>query len=139
MSERKETLSRFMLAPVLILVQWMIPGMGYILLGQKARGLTVGITILTLFVLGLYIGGAKVVIPADSFAVADILAKPWYIGQCLVGPAGIITGMIAQNPAFHPSHGRTNEIGLLYTAIAGMLNLFTLIDLARLHKKGTPQ
>jgi hypothetical protein len=135
MADSKENLSSILLAPVLIVSQWMIPGLGYVLIGQKARGITIGLTILVLFTMGLYIGGAKVVTPAESMSIQNLLSRPWYIGQCLVGPIGIFTGKLAIHPNFFLSHGKANEIGQLYTAVAGMMNLFTLIDLARSHRQ----
>ena len=38
---------------------WAIPGLGFILIGQRARGITVGVTVVGLFALGLLIGGVR--------------------------------------------------------------------------------
>src|SRR5579884_1992951 len=46
-------------APLVGVAAWLVPGAGYALLGQWARALTVGITIIVLFVLGLLIGGIR--------------------------------------------------------------------------------
>jgi TM2 domain-containing membrane protein YozV len=46
-------------APLVAVVSWLVPGAGYLILGQKARGLTVGITILALFFAGLLISGVR--------------------------------------------------------------------------------
>ena len=52
--------SRFSVSPPLAaLATWVIPGGGYWLLGQKARALTIGVTVVTLFILGLLIGGVR--------------------------------------------------------------------------------
>ena len=132
-------------APIVAVVGWLIPGAGYLLLGQLARGLTIGFTILTLFVLGLLIGGIHVVDP-PTFAtpaggppltirhkVKVVLEKPWYIGQFLSGAIGLISGWVG--PSQPAPHARANEIGTLYTAVAGMLNLLAMIDSA--HRAGT--
>ena len=73
--------------------------------------------------------------------VSELRAKPWYIAQVLAGP--ITLGASAwsvwaatdpdgpDGPAQAPgalSHSRVNEIGVLYTAGAGMLNLLAMID-----------
>src|SRR4051794_39796608 len=47
--------------PLVALAGWLIPGLGYWLIGQKARGATIGLTILTLFVAGLLIGGVRTI------------------------------------------------------------------------------
>lgn len=128
MSESSRTVSPP--APLVALAAWLIPGAGYWLLGQRSRGLTVGITILVLFFLGILIGGVRVVEAPPS---GQLLQRPWFIGQALTGPVALIaawasstlsTGRLAQVV----SHARIAEIGTLYTAIAGMLNLMTIID-----------
>jgi hypothetical protein len=117
-------------APVVALAAWLVPGAGYLISGQRARGLTVGIAILSLFVLGCLIGGARVVDAPEGFAspFSALMQKPWFIGQILAGPITLITASIAKAPEFVVSHARVNEIGTLYTAIAGMLNLLAIID-----------
>jgi hypothetical protein len=117
-------------APIVAVISWLVPGAGYLLLGQIARGLTIGITILLLFVTGLLIGGVHVVDPPSFIhghnVFNSLLQKPWYIGQFLSGAVGLISGWIGPNqPA---SHARVADIATLYTAVAGMLNLMAIID-----------
>jgi hypothetical protein len=139
------------------LAAWALPGLGYLLVGQRARGLTTGITILALFVAGLLIGGVRALDPpmvsgrdvgtsAPRRSLRDeILAKPWYIAQVLTGPVGLVASYGAAwagepdptNPdrsRGEESHARVNEIAVLYMAVAGMLNLLTIIDSA--HRAG---
>lgn len=124
-------------APVVALAAWLLPGLGYFLIGQRARGITVCVTILLLFASGLLIGGVRVVDEFDEYtSVAKIIDKPWYMGQILAGPIALTTAKVAKRtdefrrPAFAMSHSRVNEIGTLYTAVAGMLNLLAIIDAA---------
>ena len=162
-----------------------MPGAGYWLIGQRARALTVGISITVLFVTGLLIGGVRLIevpgygdhgeelivsqretrygdsqavveqvteqraIPSDARPVgwvmrvsplSEIRNKPWYIAQILAGPLDLIAswGSIKASqpgPDSQPflgfrSHARNNELGVLYTAVAGMLNLLAIIDAA---------
>jgi TM2 domain-containing membrane protein YozV len=44
---------------VVALAAWLAPGAGYLLLGQRARGITIGLTIWILFFLGLLVGGVR--------------------------------------------------------------------------------
>jgi hypothetical protein len=146
--------------PVVALAGWVLPGAGYLLIGHRARSLTVGVTILVLFVLGLLIGGVRVVDPPASYAkpLNAVLDKPWYIGQILAGPVTLLTSWIGsdsrladahlgggtKSPSelqqegryYWVSHARSNEVGTLYTAVAGMLNLLTIIDAA--YRAGRP-
>ena len=79
--------------------------------------------------------------------VSELRAKPWYIAQVLTGPVALGASAWSvwaasdpdgpDGPARAPgglSHSRVNEIGVLYTAVAGMLNLLAMIDAS--HRAG---
>jgi hypothetical protein len=72
---------------------------------------------------------------------AEIANKPWFVGQILAGPMCLATAHRSLLESHTPivtegrtdlgvprSHARIFEIGTLYTAIAGMLNLLAIID-----------
>jgi hypothetical protein len=66
-------------------------------------------------------------------ALTEVVAKPWYVGQFLVGPINLISSLVSLREAsvnVPMSHARIAEIGTLYTAVAGMLNLLAIIDSA---------
>jgi hypothetical protein len=170
--------------PLVALAAWILPGGGYLLIGQRARGFTVGITIVALFALGLLIGGVRAlevpgwdergwqirlnergykVHPDDASypragwimkrsPLAEIRAKPWSIAQALNGPLAMAGAAWSISAASDPdgddgdleapgslSHGRVNEIGVLYTAVAGMLNLLAIIDASHRAAAGAAQ
>ncbi len=138
------------------LAAWLLPGAGYWLIGQRARSLVIGITILLLFAMGLWIGGMRVVElpppePRDtqSYPARLLNQRPWLIGQVLTGPVSFVPLLLESRMGISPqplnnngerpaspegalpaSHARVNEIGTLYTAVAGMLNLLAIIDSA---------
>ena len=119
--------------PIVALATWIVPGAGYWLIGQRTRALTVGVTIIILFILGLVIGGVRVVdVPSGVLTtpVNAVSQKPWFVGQILAGPITLIASSIGHDDANFASHSRVNEIGTLYTAVAGMLNLLAIIDAA---------
>ena len=158
--------------PLVALASWVVPGAGYVLIGHVARGVTIGATILVLFVLGLLMADIRVIdvpgyddsgqrvlvetvqgkppVPVKTWAlrvrpVQEIFAKPWFIPQVLTGPICLISAkysLLAAEPtnpgSIYPkvprSHARVAEIGTLYTAVAGMLNLLAMIDAA--HRAG---
>jgi hypothetical protein len=148
--------------PLVAIAGWVVPGAGYWLIGQRARGTTIGVTILALFLLGLLISGIRVIeVPGyDSYGaeiridrrgmrvsradeggwiltsgglVSEIASKPWFIPQFLAGPVTLISAALSVEAAQQGVwrvHARLAEIGTLYTAIAGMLNLLAIIDAA---------
>ena len=133
MSEHGPSISKsrwYAPVPVVAIATWLVPGSGYLLLGQLARGLTIGLTVIILFVMGILIGGIHVVDPPifvkGGNPVAAVLQKPAYIGQFLTGVIGVYAGRVG--PTQPSSHARVSDIGTLYTAVAGMLNLMAIMD-----------
>jgi hypothetical protein len=161
-------------SPIVAIVGWLVPGAGYCLIGQWSRGLTIGITIITLFVLGILFAGVRVIeVPGydeigmpvrvdpqgrryprthpdyeqggwaitSGGLVGEIANKPWYIPQVLAGPITLISSSysvrLAQQGVTRV-HARLMDIGTLYTAIAGMLNLLAMIDSAHRARHDAP-
>ncbi len=97
---------------------WAVPGAGHLLIRERRRAIIICVTVLSLFLAGLYIG---------SLGVLEPIQTAWYIfvGQMLTTPAvGILTD-IAQKGEYFVA-GRPADIGLIYTIIAGLLNLLCI-------------
>jgi hypothetical protein len=133
--------------PLVALAGWVLPGAGYWLIGQKTRSITVGVTIVAVFVVGILISGIRVVQAPDMVGPGTlpqrILNRPWFIGQVLAGPVGIAAAWTSDQLAHGSRYAnieakaRLAEIGTLYTAVAGMLNLLTIIDSAHRAAQGS--
>jgi hypothetical protein len=75
-----------------------------------------------------------------SEPISELSDKPWYVGQILCGPITLAASVLSVDLAkpttnstppqegVPMSHSRSWEIGALYTAVAGMLNLLAIID-----------
>ena len=120
--------------PLVALAGWLIPGAGYFLIGHRTRALVVGVSVIVLFLLGILIAGIAVVeapnLGGGGTVIGGILQKPWFLGQVMTGPIGLISAWIGQGVAddYPAAKARLGEIGTLYTAVAGMLNLLAIID-----------
>ena len=133
--------------PVPAVLAWVVPGLGHLVIGERARGVILMVCLYSLFGAGLLIGGIDVV-DADR----DPL---WFAGQSLLGPvtilidlqhaaldrqlgrqikeAGQLEALLAADspaPAYRASIGRVNELGTLYCTLAGLLNLLVILDVA---------
>jgi len=113
---------------------WIFPGLGHILLGEKRRGLILMVSIGSLWLTGLLIGG---------ISVFDRVQHPiwFYVGQAFVAPS-VAADITLQSlrggsredpppdppPPYEPSIGRINEQGLLFTNLTGLLNLLAILD-----------
>lgn len=122
--------------PVAAVAAWLVPGLGHVLIGQAARGAIIGATIAMLWLAGVLIGG---------ISVLDRTAHPaWFLGQMLTAPSIVGNYVLQQHlkpryidpddlpPGrtvnYQPSFGRVREQGILYTALAGLLNLLAILD-----------
>lgn len=121
---------------------WLLPGLGHLMSGEVKRGIILAVAIGSLWVGGLLIGGIGVVqSKADNGQV-----RPWFLGQMLIAPSLVVEythdryralyGGSEPDPdpdkptLYEPSYGRPHEIGTLYTALAGLLNLLAILDVA---------
>jgi len=124
---------------------WLLPGLGHIVLGERVRGLIIMVALGSLYTAGLLIGSIDVIDRRE-----DTL---WFVGQVIAGPTTIVldeyagdlrsraqarvegrTFPASTSPQFDNlplvrSVGRVNELGTLYCALAGMLNLLVIVDI----------
>jgi hypothetical protein len=101
------------------LASWIVPGAGYFLLKEKSRAIIVFTVVVLTFITGLYIGSIGVVDPVG--------AKMWYVAQIMSSPAVAAIGYISAGGEY-PVYGRPSEVGQIYTAVAGLLNLLCIIN-----------
>lgn len=110
------------------LAAWAVPGAGHFLIRERKRAIIIFVTITLLFATGLYVGSVGVVDKVGS--------KPWFIAQMLCSPA---VGILAQHTQGgyvdsqghkqkYEVFGRADDIGHIYTGIAGLLNLLCVFS-----------
>lgn len=125
--------------PVAGVLACLLPGLGHWYLGEAKRGVLIAVGVLWIFFGGVLIGGI------DS--VDRVEDKWWFVGQAGIGPIAFAVDLVHQTqfkvidddgvPVTPPpgpearatkSIGHANEIGSLFGAIAGMLNVMCVID-----------
>lgn len=126
---------------------WIFPGLGHYLIGEKKRAIILAVCIGSLWVSGLLMGGVGVI----HWAAPDKAPFLWFC-QTLTAPSLVIntghnrqwftriaptehqpasprdTNLSQRGLRYRPSFNRVEEQGILYTAIAGLLNLMAMID-----------
>lgn len=113
------------------LLAWLVPGAGHFIINEKKRSIIIFVTIVLTFCTGLYIGSIGVINPGE--------ARLAYSAQIMNSPIVRVLGQLTQTGAY-PVYGRPNEIGQIYTGIAGLLNLLCIVNavyLAHLKKTGS--
>lgn len=113
--------SKINLLPLFLvgLLAWFLPGAGHWALREKKRAIIILVTILTLFTLGLYVGSVGVIDPLRE--------RLWYTAQILTSPVVALLGQVTITTTYE-TFGKPNEIGQIYTGIAGMLNLLCIVN-----------
>ncbi len=116
---KRSNIDHGLLLLVVGLFGWIVPGGGYFVIKERKRAIIVFVTITATFLVGLYVGSIGVIDSVGSW--------PWYIAQIMTSPT---VGMLARltKTAGYTSYGKPNEIGQIYTSIAGMLNLLCIIS-----------
>jgi hypothetical protein len=130
------------------LLAWLVPGAGHYALNERRRAVVIGVMIILTFLVGLYVGSIGVIDP--------IGAKPWYAAQIMNSPVVLLLGSHVASLQHRADKeqtefgqakisayrvfGRPNEIGQIYTSIAGLLNLLCIVNAIYLaHLRGTGQ
>ena len=101
------------------LLAWLIPGAGHLMIKEHKRAFIICITIILTFCVGLYVGSIGVINPVG--------AKPWYVAQIMNSPVVAALGYMAKTGDYYV-YGRPNEVGQIYTSIAGLLNLLCIVN-----------
>ena len=113
----KENHALFLL--IVGLSAWLVPGAGHFLLKEKKRSIIIFATIAITFCTGLYIGSIGVIDPVGAW--------PWYVAQIMNSPMVAALGHLTAGGGY-PVYGGPNEIGQIYTSIAGLLNLLCIVN-----------
>jgi hypothetical protein len=119
----------YLMLLIIGLAGWLVPGGGHLMLKKNRHAIIIFVTIAATFGIGLYIGSVGVINPVG--------AKPWYVAQIMNTPAVAALGQITKAEEY-AVYGRPNEIGQIYTSIAGLLNLLCIVNAVYLaHIRGT--
>ena len=101
------------------LLGWWVPGAGHLLIGRIKHAIIIFASIAFAFTMGIYIASIAVIDPVN-----DIL---WYWAQILNSPLVILLARVAQSHQLR-CFARPREIGQIYTAVAGLLNLLCIVN-----------
>ena len=106
---------------------WVLPGAGYFLVKQKKKAISVFISLTLMFTIGIFVG---------SIGVVDkVSAIWWYYPQMAFSPVVGFLGQITVSGNY-PVYGRPEELGQLYTGLAGLPNLVCIFKAASVAMHG---
>ena len=125
---------------------WFVPGLGHYLMGEKKRGIILLICISSLWFGGLLIGGPGIVnwhsqsapiVRLGQYGLFQTFMFEWVRNNYMQPmPADITADEKPNNGriAYRQSFNRLEEQGVLYAAIAGLMNVLAIIDV--IHRRG---
>lgn len=132
-----ETTTSVMRMSVTGVLAWLVPGLGHLYIGQRARGIVCLVTVTATFWTGVAIGGVPQTVNPEQ-------RRLWFAAQlCTAGNAlsayaitPLVTTETARNPravdavpaSGRPAHWMSADIGVHYTGVAGLLNLLVIFD-----------
>jgi hypothetical protein len=110
--------------PIAGVLAWAVPGMGHVYLGDVRRGLVIMATIAATFWGGVAIGGV-------ASTVNQKERTAWFMAQICTGSHGLLGHFLSrQQPdlARKTAPWMSVEVGVIYTGVAGLLNLLVVLD-----------
>lgn len=107
-----------------MLASWLVPGGGHYLLGRKPQAVVFFLTVTITFFAGMYL---------CDFTNVSMTRHPYYFLAHIPNGGQTILAAAATSdlhPVTVPRHFgmETGEIGVLYSAVAGLLNLIVIMD-----------
>jgi len=108
-------------ATAALILGWIIPGAGHILLGKWVRGALLFVSILTMFSIGLALQG-KVYIPNTG----DLLAMLGFAGDLGAGGLYLLARIMSWGAA--PVVTALADYGTKFIVVAGLLNVIAAVD-----------
>ncbi len=115
--------------PLAGVLAWVWPGLGHIVLGHKRRGGLIMFGVLFLFLGGVLIGGIDCVDRKND--------RLWFLAQSVCGPMALAADQINQRyvkampiPQQYETIAlnKPNEMGTLFSALAGLMNMVVILD-----------
>lgn len=112
--------------PLIALLAWVLPGLGHWFLGQRARALIFFVVLTVTFWGGVAVGGVRSTVHLKENGA-------WIAAQLCMGPQALGAWYLGdQNQAKYGDQFKApwpaSNISVVYTGIAGLLNLLIIID-----------
>ncbi|MBL8768287.1 MAG: hypothetical protein JNL94_13010 [Planctomycetes bacterium] len=103
-----------------------LPGLGHVLYRRTDKALYFGVLVIAAFVVGLWLGDWRV--------VSSVRFPLYLLAQCWLG-LPVLIALQATSSLKITTDIAYLDAGLLYTCVAGLLNLVVLVDLYEIHVK----
>ena len=117
-----------LLYPLVAVASWLVPGLGHLLIGQRARAIVFFTAITLTFWGGVAIGGVRSTVDPDH-------RRMWFMAQVCAGGQSLVALAWAKRFNLEPDRYSpyravwpADDVAVVYTGVAGLLNLLVLLD-----------
>ncbi len=104
-----------------LLLAWLVPGAGHLILGKWVRGLLIFVSIFGMYLIGLSLGG-KIYLPNTG----DVLDMLGFAGQLGMGLLYVLARIFSLGAA--SSVNTIADYGTKFLVVSGLLNLISAVD-----------
>lgn len=113
-----------------VLLAWFVPGLGHLRIGRRWPALFIAGSVITLFVVGMWMAG---------FHNVSHVREPYYfVLHAMCGLPAIVADLTTES--VQVTHRLPFEpTGQLYSAVAGLLNLIAVSDVWARCRRGDPE
>ncbi|HEY7389525.1 MAG TPA: DUF6677 family protein [Bryobacteraceae bacterium] len=108
-----------------VLVGWLVPGGGHLLLRRRGRGLLLLFSITVMFLLGLMMRGAFFQ-PQTGDLLTTLINTGGFVGNLCSGLLYLLSAAFGYNQP--DMAGATHDYGTKFLVAAGLLNVLAMVD-----------
>lgn len=114
-------------SPILVVVlAWLIPGAGHLLLGRRGRAIIIFATVLLAFAIGLLMRGPMFHLGATGDLLSRLIQYGGFVGDLAAGLLYFVAVWFGYAPPDQAGH--TPEYGSKFIVAAGLLNILAMVD-----------
>ena len=111
---------------LIVLVGWLIPGGGHLLLGRRGRGLLIFATVLISFAIGLLMRGPLFQPSGGADVLSRLIQYGGFLGDLATGLPYLIASFMGYGPPDVASH--VADYGSKFIVAAGLMNILAMVD-----------
>lgn len=109
-----------------VLVGWIVPGAGHLLLGRRMRGAIIFATVLLCFLVGLLMRGPLFEVGAAGDVLSRLIQWGGHVGDMASGILYFVAVWLGYAPLDRAGH--TADYGSKFIVAAGLLNILAVVD-----------
>lgn len=109
-----------------MIAAWLIPGAGHILLKKTGRGALILLSVVIMFVLGLFMRGTMFTPEKGTDYLTTFINYGGFVANLAAGALYVLTSFFGYSQIDMPGAG--HDYGTKFLVTAGLLNILAMVD-----------